>query len=221
MRRKTSLLFLGILLGCIAFGQAQSRTWAFSRDTVCQMYAGPGTDTVRVTNSGTDTLRFDSVHLELVRPTATQYKAVFYPVARTAQNQPYVVSYDTGVVSYAFLNFPDVRSIRIKAQDSARFSGFMVGRNPLVVTKRSAIDPEDTVAVRMIFIASGGRGRDTLTVIGRENMVIAIKPKSEKTRGSESRSDRFDLRGRRVEEMPEGQRIPRTSVNSTKDLSGL
>jgi hypothetical protein len=217
MRRKTSLLFPGILLGCFAFGQAQSRTWAFSRDTVSRMVEGPGTDTVRVTNFGTDTLRFDSVHLELLRPTATHYKAVFYPVPRTAQSQPYVVSYDSGVVSHAYLNFPDARSIRVKAQDSVRYSGFMVGRNPLLVTKRSAIEPGDTVVVRMIFIASGGRGRDTLTVIGRENTVVAIKPKSEKTTGSDDRSDRFDLRGRRIEKMPEGKRIPRTLVISPKD----
>lgn len=196
---------------------AQTRSWSFSRDTVMLQGQGPGTDTVRLANSGVDTLRFDSVRLELLTPTAQHYKVVFYPVPRSGQTQPYVLSYDSGTVSYAYLNYPDFRSFQIKPQDSVRFSYFMVGRNPLVVSKRAAIEPGDRVVVRMIFIASGGRGRDTLIVDGRENTVIGVIPGFGKKAGSKGLLKRFDPRGRRVEEIPEGKRNSRTPLVSPKE----
>jgi len=207
---------LGLVIVCGGIAHAQTRSWSFSRDTVTQLRLVPGADTVRLTNSGVDTLRFDSVRLELMAPTAQHYKVAFYPVPRLGQTQPYVVSYDSGTVS-GYNSFPDFRSIQVKPQDSVRFSTFMAGRNPLLVSKRAAIKPGDTVVVRMIFIASGGRGRDTLIVDGRENGVIGVSPAFGKKTGSKGSLERFDPRGRRVEKISEGKRIPRTPLLSPKE----
>ena len=113
-------LFLGMLvLGFPDPSYAQTRTWAFSKDTVYG--SNFRVDTVRVTNSGVDTLRFDSLHLELARPTATRYKTVFYPVPRTGQTEPYVASYDTGhglpVRFRQFGHSPQLRTISCLSQD--------------------------------------------------------------------------------------------------------
>ena len=67
------------VLGFAPFAQAQARTWAFSKDTVYE-WAANG-DSLSLVNSGIDTLRFDSIGLELVRPTATSFGASFYFIA--------------------------------------------------------------------------------------------------------------------------------------------
>lgn len=192
-----------LLLACLASAPfAQVRTWHFSPDTVRHRNFG-ALDTVRLVNSGADTLRFDSVHLELVRPTATRYEVVFYPVQPSGQTQPYQVIHDGGVITYAGINgTQDPRSIAVRGQDSARFSGFKVGRHPLIVSKPAAIEPGDTVIVRAIFIASAGRGRDTLMVVGTEDFVNGVRPDLG-PKGTRNHRlafiDQFDPLGRRVE----------------------
>jgi hypothetical protein len=211
---KTILLVLACLVS-VPF--AQSRTWGFSRDTVYHRNYG-AEDTLRIVNSGVDTLRFDSVHLELVRPTAVHYEVIFYQATYSGFTNPYFVAYDSGVMENApsWYSAQNPRSIVVKAQDTAKFAGFKLGLHPLIVSKRAAIEPGDTLIVRMIFIAAGGRGRDTLVVVGREDIPMGLQP-AIPGRLEKSKSNlRFDPLGRRVDEVPEARRILATPLLKPK-----
>ncbi|MCD6025086.1 MAG: hypothetical protein K0Q91_2002 [Fibrobacteria bacterium] len=197
-------LALVILTGAFS-AQAQVRTWAFSKDTVYE-WASNG-DSVTLVNSGSDSLKFDSIGLELVRPTATVFQVEFQTVLTQS-----LLHFNQGKIE------GNPRKIVVAAGQTSRIFTFRVEDLVVRTAKSSAIVQGDTLVVRMIFMASGGRGRDTLMLKGRQNLPPVALRRSPNKVNSLAPDDRaFDLRGRRQEAIPEGMKAPWAPVVSPRE----
>jgi hypothetical protein len=202
-----SLFAFVILTGALST-QAQVRTWAFSKDTLFD-WASAG-DFVDVSNTGTDTLQFDSVALQLVAPSMNRYEVLF--ALQSGTPAIYHLRYDAGVVSRPY---GGTEKIKVGNGQTRRFQNFEVESQIPITAKRAAIG--DTLTLRMIFIAAGSRGRDTLMVKGRQQYPSSLR-NDQDFRATFSPSNRlFDLRGRQIERVPEGVKVPWAPVVSPRD----
>jgi hypothetical protein len=187
-----SLFALAVLAGALS-AQAQVRTWAFSKDTVHERTSV--SDSVTIANNGTDTLRFDSIGMELVRPTANQFQVMF-----NFQNQTYLLNQNQQNLKYHSPMTP----IKIAAGQTANGFDFRVEDYVVRTAKSSAIVQGDTLLVRMIFLASANRGRDTLMLKGKQDLPATLRVPRKGVKSASTENSLFDLRGRRVESIPEG-----------------
>jgi hypothetical protein len=185
--------FSGTLLLFSAL-HSQTRTWGFSANAVYEFESG-GPDTVTLFNQGVDTLRFDTVYLEIVRPGTTTYGVGF---SRLSPYVPYVLNCSNGTCSQS----PNPKSIVIAPAQSVHLDQFLIDLkgSPLVAKRQVSVALGDTMQARLIFQAMGGRGRDTLIVHGTQQTTVirAMRPYSNAEQ-PEKGSHFFDLRGRRVE----------------------
>lgn len=189
------LLALVILTGALS-AQAQVRTWAFSKDTVYEWAAN--SDSASLSNNGSDSLKFDSIALELVRPTATRFQVAF----QTVQAQ-FLLHYYQGTVTGS-----DFSKLAVAAGQVKKLSVFQVEDLLVRTAKSSAAVQGDTLLVRMIFMASSGRGSDTLMLKGKQNLPAALRIPRNGTPSFSTDGVLFDLRGRRMERIPAGVKIP-------------
>jgi hypothetical protein len=182
---------------------AQSRTWSFSKDTVREWSAYG--DTVRLVNSGTDTLKIDSIGMELIRPSGNRIDARF-----RAGGNYYTRRYNQGVVSVVTGS-----SLVVNPGQSVNLHEFNLDSVvPPPVAKRS-FNSGDTLVVRLIFVGKAGRGNDTLIAMGREGYASALRFGAGTFLKRPVADNRlFDLRGRRVEKIPESLKAPWNPVVS-------
>jgi hypothetical protein len=205
MRKRMSMAtwgLMGLALMAPPIG-AQTRTWGFSVDAVHESGGTPGSCTL--SNQGTDTLRFDTVMLEIVRPVSMpQYGVRFH---MTSPSASYVLNCNNGACSQV----PNPKGVRVNPAQSVTLSEFVIDINgdPIILTKRAGgLALGDTMQARLIFQASGGRGRDTLLVNGTQQTTSLRLPSVFQAPEGAKGGRRFDLRGRRIEKLPEGVRSP-------------
>jgi hypothetical protein len=197
-----------IALGLTGEIQAQARTWALSKDTVYEWSAYG--DSVRMTNSGSDTLKIDSIGLQLVRPAGTRISLRF----RDGGGGYHTYSYNQGVVSVPY----GPTSLKLHPTQSDKYWGFDLDSIIYPPLAKRSFNHGDTLVLRAIFVGKSGRGNDTLIVMGRAGYTTALLPASRYLSKPYALDDRlFDLRGRRVEKVPEGRTVPWAPVVSPKD----
>ena len=215
MIRWSSVPFLGIIMIMAMPGQslAQARTWAFSKDTVYE-WATNG-DSLSLANIGADTLKFDSIGMELVRPVAASFfEAEFF--LQATQSLSYLLRSEQGKISY-YSNRPN--KLVVAPGQVGKGSQFRVEDQFVRLAKSSAITQGDTLLVRLIFMASAGRGRDTLMLKGKQQLppYVGLRLKQDILRQPLADDRFFDLRGRRLEKMPEGWKVPWAPLVSPGD----
>lgn len=215
MRTRTYLILAaGLLAGMAATeGQAQTRDWGFSQDMVKSgTRFGTSVDSVSITNAGSDTLKFDTVTLELIRPLSMSSYTVLFS---SAVNEFFVWNYTPGV---QFSN-PLPQSVRIPPAQSLPLRRFSLSDYPYaIVAKRGATTASgDSMQVRLVFQAASGRGRDTVIVSGLLQSTAIRMPGDASWLRENPDAEFFDLRGRRVEKVPADVRAPRTPVVSPKE----
>jgi hypothetical protein len=187
---------------------AQARTWALSKDTVYEWSAYG--DSVRMTNSGSDTLKIDSIGIELIRPVGTRITLRF----RDEGGGYYTCYYNQGVVSVPCGSGP----IKLAPVQSGKFQRFELDSIINAPVAKRSFNYGDTLVIRAIFVGKSGRGNDTLIVMGREGYAVALLPGSRFLSKTPASDDRlFDLRGRRVEKIPESLKAPWAPVVSPRD----
>jgi hypothetical protein len=189
-----NLFALAFLAGALS-AQAQVRTWAFSKDTLFD-WASSG-DFVDVSNTGTDTLQFDSVALQLISPSMNTYEVLFH--LQTGTPALCHFRYDQGVVIWPGCK---TQKIKVAAGQTRRLVNFEAESHIPATAKRAAIG--DTLVIRMIFIAGANRGRDTLMLRGRQEYPSSIRTGEALRNGLFGETRFFDLRGRRMENLPKG-----------------
>jgi hypothetical protein len=209
----STILALAVIMTASA-AQAQTRTWGFSKDSVFEWASGR--DTVTFTNSGTDTLKFDSIAFELVKPLDTRYEALFSYTGTGAGGVTVVLGYENGQTRY-FSPSTGPKNWQIAPGQTGSWRNFTGNHTVRVVAKRAAIVQNDTVHTRLILIAAGGRGRDTVVFLSKQDGPTAIWNGIRAPRADAREGKLFDLRGRRAEKVPEGARVPsRPLVKSSK-----
>jgi hypothetical protein len=196
----------------VGLAGAQTRTWSFSKDLVKGgTRFGSSVDSVSITNAGIDTLKFDTVMAELIRPVMPSWTVLFNSPLKSY----YVWNHPPGV---EFSN-PPPKSIVVPPAQSLRLKSFALADYPYVpVAKRAAtFAGGDSMEVRMIFQAALGRGRDTVIVSGlqQSSSVIRMPGFSRSPRNPDAKF--FDPRGRRVGKSPVETQVPRTPVISPKN----
>jgi hypothetical protein len=196
------LTALVVLTGALS-AQAQVRTWGFSSDAVYEF-----SSSVTLSNQGSDTLRFDTVLLEIVRPNTSTYGVGFN---RSSPGASYMLNCSNGTCTRTD---PDPKTIVLGANQSVGLSLFRIDIHGGVPTAKRAAGAAlgDTMQARLIFQASAGRGRDTLLVNGTQQLT-AIRaerrsPSEQSFKATETRL--FDLRGRRLESVPQGLKALKT-----------
>jgi len=207
---RLSILTLLFLLGAAASGLAQSRTWGFSKDTVYEWAAGG--DSVFISNVGTDSLRFDSIGLEMIRPTSTILDIDLQIKAK--QDLYFFMRKNEGVISYGG-NHPN--QVVVPPGQNGVVNQFRTEDRIAMVAKHAVINRGDTLFIRMIFMASQSRGRDTLILKGKQDFASSLRTGRVHLKPSVSVDHLFDLRGRRVEELPKGVKAPFAPLVSPKD----
>jgi hypothetical protein len=201
---RKKLLALAILTTALS-AHAQIRAWAFSKDTVYE-WASNG-DTVSLVNNRTDTLKFDSIGLELVRPTSTHFQVRF----QTAQSGSLLDFNQGKIITVASGN------LFVAAGQTKPVFQFQVEDRIVRTAKSSAIVQGDTLLVRMIFMASAGGGRDTLMLKGKQNLPLALRLPGNRLKSFSFDDRLFDLRGRRMEKIPEGLKAPWAPLVSPRE----
>jgi hypothetical protein len=194
----------------VASAFSQTRTWHLSQDTVYEYgLREPRRDSTSIVNSGSDTLRFDSVGMEIIRPMATQME-VSYSRGDDPQGWPYWMSYNNGTIAYTpnFGSFPHPRTLVLGAEQSLLLWPFRVEEHIPLVVKRAAIETGDTLVVRLIYLAAGNRGRDTLMLVGLEGSGTPISPAPPMRQVNATPSYWVDLRGRSVARLPAAISVP-------------
>ncbi len=182
---------------------AQPRTWSFSRDTVYE-WRSQG-DSVFITNSGADSLRFDSVALELVQPVDSQYQILFHFHAPNTSGSTIILGYtSTGTRYISPANGP--KGWNVAGGQSAKLWNFNGNYSVLTVNmKRSAIAAGDTVSVRLILMASASQGRDTLMILSTQDGPTSLQSRGPDRSGGFA-DGLYDMLGRRVEMRPQSAR---------------
>lgn len=177
------------------FAQAQNRTWGFSKDTVYEW----SQQSITLTNSGTDTLRIDSLVMELISAPSPYYEVMFF--LETPQPGLCHLKSKQGVASFVCDPF------WVAEGKMLRLYSFNVEEEIRILAKRQAVG--DSLAVRLILIAGANRGRDTLVVRGVQQSPSALRSGGDPyATQKEVDARRFDLRGRRVEKPSDVIRIP-------------
>lgn len=193
---------------------AQTPTWAFSKDTVYEWEAHG--DSVLIANSGTDSLWFDSIALELVHPVDSQYQVLFQFQAPNTSGAGVILGYSPSGTRY-ISPADGPKGWGVASGESARLWSFNGNYSVLTVNmKRSAIVPGDTVLMRIILTASFARGRDTLMFLSKQDGPTALRSPVMRENFKDLNSTLYDLRGRRVGHSP-GARLPATLVLTPKD----
>lgn len=182
--RRLGLLGMAVLLGMTGAVQAQTSTWAFSKDTVGEVSIRR--DSVSMVNNGTEDLQLDSITLERIGPTAPRYDVAFYIQTR---NYHLIGGDAPGILGF------NPNTIAVNAGQSVTLNLFSVQSNVAAVTK-SSIALGDSLTVRMIFYAAGGRGSDTLIVTGKEDIPVALRAVQSPVDKPVTDDRQFDLRGR-------------------------
>ena len=205
MRHGLKNVRTGFLVALILTSAAHARDWAFSKDTVYEWATGG--DSVSFMNNAADTLRFDSIGVEMVRPGSTIAAGSFY--LATLQGQPFYLRLSSGKVSgYS------PGSIALAPGQTGKAFQFTVDDQLTAVTKSLAIAAGDTLVARLIFLAASGKGRDTLMVMGKQSGPISLRP-YRSLKSTESHGALVDPRGKHIEKSVEGARVPRTPTLST------
>jgi len=202
-----------ILFGALGTLQAQTRTWSFSQETVKSgARFGTSVDSVSITNAGSDTLKFDTVTLELIRPPASSSYALLFS---STANDFFVWNYSSGV---QFSN-PPPQSVRVPPAQSLRLRRFSLSDYPYaILAKRSVTTASgDSMQVRLIFQAASGRGRDTVVVSGLQESTAIRMPGDAPGLRENPDAEFFDLRGRRIEAMEKGVKVPWAPVVSPRE----
>jgi hypothetical protein len=232
MKNRVVVFLALVILTCALSAQAQVRTWAFSKDTVIESQTQTGTDTVTVgaqkyyfaysnkisiVNQGAIPLILDSLYVERIQSSFSLawFRFKVYDSTKNGQISPTLA----GSISVdGSLNCPapgncgiSMSSVSnslgsIQVQASRNFYNFEMDA-PVPVTKRSAaFGVGDTIRYRIIFTAKNDRGRDTLVIRGTQQYPdpSAILPGVLNPKQGKSDPHLFDLRGRRMEPIPEG-----------------
>lgn len=186
--------------------EAQTRTWGFSRDGVNE-WAANG-DTVSIVNLTTDTLKFDTTWLEPIGPAPQGSVVRFYRVNTSAY---YALS--TGSLNWG----PNPRALAVPSSQSIQLGEFWIDIDAPPLAKAGVgAATGDTLRARLIFLASAGRGRDTLLVNGIQQ-TTSIRPASPPWKSAGADGNRlFDPLGRRVE-LRENGRIPMAPLLDLRD----
>jgi hypothetical protein len=213
-----SWLIAGILaLGAANQVEAQSRTWAFSKDTAYEWQNK--SDSVFLTNSGADTLRFDSIGLEFIRPSdAPVVQASFFVRVGGSIGLCKMMKYQ-GSVSYLTSTKPSFIVVPPGLAVIPYQFAIETQLGGVAGAKSSAIVQGDTLIVRLIFMAAAGRGRDTLFVKGREgdSSLVPLRSSQKIPQNSFPPNRFFDLRGRGVEPIPAGLKAPWAPLVSPRE----
>jgi hypothetical protein len=181
---------------------AQARTWAFAKDTVYEWKAGG--DSVAYTNSGTDTLKFDAVSIDIISPASVRIACWFEANENSAQNANSIwVNTDEGSRIYG-----RVELLTLAPTKTRSLHHFTIEDHRNIVAKRAAIAVGDTLLTRLVFSAAGGRGRDTLFVRGVQEWPTGLRTFKPGSGAALKDGTPHDLRGRRLEKIPQGVRVP-------------
>jgi hypothetical protein len=240
MSRALHLLCGLALSGFFSSTSAQTRTWAFSKDTVYegqsgtdtmtvngQRYFFPYTNKVAVVNQGASPLTFDSLYIEKVQAFFDNmtFGFVLYDSTKNGQLSPSYAgrsaywggAYCPSTTSCSFTPISGFGSIEVQA--SRNLYDFEIDAPVPLAKKAVTAAAGDTICFRMIFTAKNSRGRDTLIVRGTQQYpsLSVILQGLRDSKDSKIKRDIFDLRGRRMEKMPEGAKAPVTPLVSPKD----
>lgn len=236
------LEFLMVIVTLAVSGEswAQSRTWAFSKDTVYENQSGIDTMTtngqnyffyysnkVTITNQGAIPLVFDSLYIERIGASYSGMRFEFKTYDSTKNGE--LTSTLAGRTYYwGSGSCPSVGNCTtspmngfssIEIQASRNLYDFSIDVPPSVAKRAATSVVGDTLCYRMIFTATNSRGRDTLIVQGTQeypnpSSVLSGISNAEML-GLKSRI--FDLRGRRMERMPDGVKVPWAPLVYPKD----
>jgi hypothetical protein len=171
----SSLSGVAVLVPILFGSNVYARDWSLSKDTA---YEWPSSDTVLLTNQGTDTLRFDSIGMELIRPIVSRMEIIFHKRKSAGAYYYYDLAYYQG---QTFYRSDRPNTLIISPGEAAPLDGYAIDPvlnpvvNPSIMSKSTVAEMiGDTLVVRLIFIASANRGRDTLVLIGKQDYPDAI-----------------------------------------------
>ena len=107
-----------------------------------------------------------------------------------------------------------------QVQQSKSVYDFRVDYGVVPTAETNGTGIGDTLKYRAIFVAKNGRGRDTLFVIGTQQYPVSMAitlPVKVGGKTLEGATKVFDLRGRRVEKILEGTKVPWAPLVSPKE----
>lgn len=177
----------------------QARDWGLSRDMVTES----ASDTVHIQNSSSaDTLHIDSISLEMLSTGAQAYVVFTTPSqAAPTYSRGYDIMFTSGT-TYYMTSHPN--TLMVEPNESLPLRNWFLDAN-LVVPPSQPVR-SDSMAVRLVFFASAGRGRDTLELRGHGDLI----PVSLRSRVQGGKSQvvpngvSVDPRGRRLESARSG-----------------
>jgi hypothetical protein len=172
-----------------------ARDWGFSKDTVYEWKLHG--DNVLLRNQGTDTLRADTLILEIIRPAniLSSLGVIFLYEEGINSCGAGTTNSSSGMYPYCTISTPPNKS------DS--LFGFYID-----FSSRSTVAVGDTIGSRLILAASSNRGRDTLILIGIQQVSGILRCDNFKQSPANGRY--YDLNGRlqhRINVSPDESRV--------------
>lgn len=192
---RRNLVILAAITLLAGASNAQVRDWGFDLDSVYEQT--PGKDSVLLTNSGADSLKFDSAWLELLTP-ATDGLLIHFRVGKHISAPIYHLN--TPATSPRGVN---PRHLVVAPFQSVELREFYIDADAPPLARRAAFG--DTLRARMIF-RTASRGSDTLILIGVQH-TTSIRSSLLPARQRSLDARFFDPLGRRMEPTVRGSKV--------------
>jgi hypothetical protein len=207
---------IAFILFCFASASfSQTRTWGFSKDSVFGW--NPSGDSVALVNQSMDTLKFDSVAVELVKPSSGYFILDFFGQDLNPNiGIGYRANFSSWYSQASWFSYSPKRMVGLPQQVTWLW-WFRINENLPILVKRSQTSwTGDTLKARLIFIASAGRGRDSVLITAMWS-TTSIRHSGIGTFENASAEQWFDVKGRRVEVSPVLNRAPRIPLRVRKE----
>lgn len=233
IRFSYTLLLASLIILCLG-SNISARDWSLGKDTVSVWQTGADTivvggqkrafsylNKVSITNGGAQGLRLDSFFLERVQASfqtgvmefrvydsaksvglsqgvaSTKYRLQWYcpTIGACTRSRPAAPNME-----------PD--TVRLPTQPMAIYDVIMFSA-PITAKRSASSATMDTTRFRAIFAADSQRGRDTVMLVGTPDYTTSISyQRPEGFTSPLPGSNQFDLRGRRLEKIPERGKHP-------------